>query len=136
MNSPGDFLVRAVRSLSHGHGLGRLLLDETTEAEGIAEEGRSSTWHSSRASTAVTHETAVEEIHDQVLELRYKRITCYRRVPLYDPNDLTPKCGVLACELIGKRRRDVLDFLSVEVIPKTEEAGTEGPSLATIGGAQ
>ena len=36
---------------------------------------------------------------------------------------------LLACELVRECGKDILEFLSVEVIPRTEEAGTEGTIL-------
>ena len=47
------------------------------------------------------------------------------RVLLYCLNDPSPEVGVPASELVRKRGKDVLEFLSVEVIPRAEEAGTE-----------
>lgn len=61
-----------------------------------------------------------------MLELRYKRIVCYRRIPLYGLDDLTSKCRVPVRELIGKCGKYFLEFLSVEVVSRAEEACTEG----------
>ena len=61
-----------------------------------------------------------------MLELRYKRILGYERVLSYDLGDLTSKGRVPTCELVRECGKDVLEFLSIEVIPRAEKAGTEG----------
>ena len=58
-----------------------------------------------------------------------ERIACHGGIFFYDPNDVTSKGGVSACELVRERGEDVLEFLPVEVIPGTEEASTEDSSL-------
>ena len=40
-------------------------------------------------------------------------------------DDLLSECGVATCELICKGRKDVLEFLSIEVIARAEETCTE-----------
>jgi len=68
-----------------------------------------------------------EGIHDQILELRCERILRYEGILLYDANDLASECGVSACELMCKCGKDLIEFLSVGVVPRAEEACTEGP---------
>ena len=59
---------------------------------------------------------------------------CYGRITFYGSDNSIPKCGVPACKLIGKCRRDVLEFLSVEVVPRAEEAWAEDPVLCNHSG--
>jgi hypothetical protein len=40
-------------------------------------------------------------------------------------NDVTSKVRVVTCELVCKGGEDVFELPSVEIIPRTEEAGTE-----------
>ena len=42
---------------------------------------------------------------------------------------MTSECGVPACELVSEGGEDVLEFLSVEVVPGAEEACTEAPGF-------
>ena len=42
-------------------------------------------------------------------------------------DDVTSEVGVAACKLVRKGGEDVLEFSSVEVIPRTEEACAEEP---------
>ena len=61
--------------------------------------------------------------------MRDERVSRYGGVPFDHPNDLVSKRVIPACELVGEGREDVLELLPVEVIPRAEETGTEGPSL-------
>ena len=70
-----------------------------------------------------------ERVDNQVFELRYERVACHGGVLLYGSDDPASKRGVLACKLVRECGKDILEFLSVEVIPRTEEAGTEGTIL-------
>ena len=49
----------------------------------------------------------------------------YGGVLLDNPDDVVPEVGVVACKLVCKGGKDVFEFLSVKLIPRTEEAGTK-----------
>ena len=49
----------------------------------------------------------------------------YGGVILDDRDDVASKVGIMTCKLVCKGGKDVLEFLSVKVIPGTEEAGTK-----------
>ena len=50
----------------------------------------------------------------------------YGGVPLDGIDDAVSEVGIVACELVGKSRKDPFELSAVEVIPGTEEASAEG----------
>ena len=70
-----------------------------------------------------------QRINDQVLELGYERTLCHGWILVDDPDDVISEFRIPACELVRKRGENIFQLPSIEVIPRAEEAGTEGPGL-------
>jgi len=49
----------------------------------------------------------------------------YGGIILDDRDDMVLEVGVVMCKLVCKGGKDVFEFLSIKVVPGTEEAGTK-----------